>query len=85
MTKSHVGVSMTVKRGPESWSYIYVTLGFTLSIEGTVISLVSPLVFPWNIVVYAIIGAVTFWMFLNNGWFQNKLLGWKANYEQKGR
>jgi hypothetical protein len=82
---AHDTVTATVTRGPESWTYIYIALGFTLSIEGTVISLITPLVFPWNLLLYAVIGAATFWLFLNNGWFQNELLSWKAKYEKKSR
>jgi hypothetical protein len=85
MIVSSVGVSMTVKRGPESWAYIYITLGFALSIEGTIISMIAPLMFPWNVLVYAAIGAGTFALFLNSGRFQNWLLSWKAAYEQKAR
>ena len=47
-----VGVSATVKRGPESWAYIYIALGFVLSIEGTIIGMITPLVFPWNLIAY---------------------------------
>ncbi len=83
--KQKVGVQMTVNRGPESWAYIYIFLGFTLSIEGTVISLITPLGFPWNVALYAIVAVGTVWLFLDNGWFQNKLISWKIRYEQKGR
>jgi hypothetical protein len=78
-------VSATVTRGPASWAFIYIALGFAISIEGTAISLITPLRFPWNLILYAVIGAATFWTFINNGEFQNKLLAWKAQYEQKAR
>jgi hypothetical protein len=81
----HDSVDATVTRGQESWTYIYIVLGFTLSIEGTSISLITPLAFPWNLILYAVIGAATFWMFINNGRFQDKIFGWKAKYEQKAR
>jgi hypothetical protein len=80
-----VTVNATVKRGPQSWAYIYVALGFALSIEGTIIGMVTPLLFPWNLVIYAFLGFITFWLFINNGWFQNKLLGIKNSYEEKAR
>ena len=82
---SNVTVTATVKRGPQSWNYIYVMLGFALAIEGTVIAMITPLVFPWNIVAYAILGFVTFWLFISNAWFQNKLIGMKNRYEEKAR
>lgn len=75
--------SATVTRGPESWASIYVALGFTLSIEGTAISMFP--YFPWNLAAYAVIAALTIILFLSSGWFQNKLLGWKGKYEQKAR
>jgi energy-coupling factor transporter transmembrane protein EcfT len=77
--------SATVTRGPASWAFIYIALGFAISIEGTAISLITPLRFPWNLILYAVIGAATFWTFINNGEFQNGLLSWKDEYEQKAR
>ena len=79
-------ISMKVTRGPESWAYIYVALGFAVSIEGTAIDMAtSVLPFPVNLVVFVVVGALTFWLFLSSGWFQNKLIGLKSRYEQKGR
>jgi hypothetical protein len=40
-----VTVDTKVKRGPESWSYIYIALGFALTIEATVVSMIEPLKF----------------------------------------
>ena len=73
-----------VKRGPASWAYIYVTLGFALTIEGTIIQMTTPpLKFPWNLVTYFALGVSTFWLFISNGWFQNKLIGLKSKYEDQ--
>jgi hypothetical protein len=78
--------SATVTRGPASWAYIYVTLGFALAIEGTVVQMCTPpLIFPWNLVAYGLIAAITFWLFVFNGWFQNKLIGLKSRYENQRR
>ena len=66
-------------------AYIYVALGFALSIEGTIIQLITPLLFPWNLITYLVLGAATTWLFLDNAWFQNKLVVWKASYEDKAR
>jgi len=85
MPRSSLSVSASVKRGPESWTFIYVFLGFALSIEGTTIGLIAPLVFPWNVVVYAIVAAVTFWLFIESGKFQDKLIGMKNRYENRAR
>ncbi len=85
MTEIKVGVTMGVTRGPETWAYIYVWLGFTLTIEGTIITMIAPLIYPWNLIVYATLGAITFWLFINNAWFQNKLVRMKIRYETKAR
>lgn len=85
MTEIKSSVSMGVKRGPESWSYIYVMLGFALTIEGTVIAMITPLSFPWNIIIFGAIGLITFRLFINSGWFQNKLIVMKIKYENKER
>ena len=85
MIKTNVSVSASVRRGAESWTYIYVMLGFALTIEATVVTMIEPLKFPWNLVVYAIIGIITFWLFIDNGWFQNKLISMKLKYEDKSR
>jgi hypothetical protein len=76
-------VSASVKRGPDSWNYIYVMLGFVLAIGGTVISML-----PFgacNILTYALFAAVAISLFLFNGWFQNKLIALKSAYENKAR
>ncbi len=74
-----------VVRGQNSWSYFYVGLGFALSIEGTLVSMATPLAFPSNIATYLAVGAITIHLFLFNRWFQNKLISWKASYEGKAR
>ena len=78
-------VKMTVTRGNESWTYIYVMMGFALSIEGTIVAMITPLAFPWNIATFAIAGVTTVYLFTSSGWFQNRLLGFKSWYESKGR
>jgi hypothetical protein len=71
---------MTVRRGEKSWNYIYVALGFVLTFEGTIITMI-PLRFPFNVLLYILMMINTSALFLLSGWFQNKLLGWKAGYE----
>jgi hypothetical protein len=75
----------SVIRGPQSWTYIYVALGFALAIEGTIIQMIDPLRFPYNLVAYLALAAATGWLFLASGWFQNKLIGMKNWYESQGR
>ena len=78
-------IEAAVKRGPESWNYIYITLGFALTIEATIISMIEILRFPCNILLFAVLFVGTVSLFLYNGSFQNKLLGFKSSYESKFR
>jgi hypothetical protein len=79
------GPTMSVVRGPESWPYIYTVLGFVLTIESTVIGMMTPLDFPWNVVVFAAIAVITVWLFIDNAWVHNRLIGLKIRYENKPR
>ncbi len=83
--KAIATLTKKVIRGPESWAYIYVFLGFAIAIEGTMISMVTSLCFPWNELVFALVAVVTIYLFLFNGWFQNKIIGLKSWYENAGR
>lgn len=74
-----------VTRGPISWAYFYVMLGFMLAIESNLVQMVTPLYFPFNIAVFLALAALTIYLFLFNGWFQNTLLGLKNWYENKVR
>jgi hypothetical protein len=85
MTGQNVGVTATVKRGPESWAYIYTVLGFVLTIESTVIGMMTPLIFPWNVIAFGVLAAITVWAFIESEWVHNKLIGLKLRYENKSR
>jgi hypothetical protein len=75
----------TVVRGKQSWDFIYIALGFALAIEGTVIQMITPLAFPWNILLYALAASVTVWVLIFNGRFQNRLMAMKQAYENQAR
>lgn len=77
--------SATVVRGSESWTFIYVLLGFVLTIEGNFIQMIKPLEFPWNLPVFLIAMLLTVWLFVGSGRFQNWLIGLKIKYETKSR
>jgi hypothetical protein len=72
-------------RGPTTWTFIYVVLGFTLSIEGTFLQMIESPRFPYNIIAYGALMAVTIWLFICNEWLHNKLMGIKGRYENKAR
>jgi hypothetical protein len=78
-------VSATVVRGPDSWTFIYVLLGFALTIEGNFIQMIRPLDYPWNLVVFLAAMLVTVWLFIFSGRFQNWLIGMKIKHETKAR
>jgi hypothetical protein len=82
-TASSLWVATAPSRGPISWNYFYIALGFVLSIWGTIIQKMDFLHFPYNVLLYVVSGAVLFWLFLFNGWFQNKLIGLKNRYEAR--
>jgi hypothetical protein len=71
-------------RGPISWGYFYILLGFAISIEGTIIQM-TPLRFPWNILLFLTIGCTTGYLILGNGWCQDKLVGLKERIENTPR
>lgn len=85
MSKAKSGFSATVKRGAASWSYIYITLGFMLTLEAALIAFITPLTWPRNLITYLAASAITAHLWLFSGWFQNKLVGWKARYEDVSR
>ena len=47
--------------------------------------MVEPLKFPWNVIAYIVVGAITWWLFIENNKFQTKLLAFKTNYENRAR
>ena len=78
-------LDLKVTRGPVSWAYFYMALGFALAISGTIVQMITPLIFPWNLYTYAALTVLMVWMFLFNPWFQNKLIGIKNKYVEKAR
>lgn len=73
-----------IKRGKESWDFIYLVLGIFLAIEASIISII-PL--EWKIKTLLLIVAfiVTGWLCLSNSWFQNILIGLKIKIEETWR
>ena len=77
--------TLSIVRGPETWNFIYICLGFALTIEGTVVAMIEPIHYPRNIVLFAVVAAATFYLFICNGTFQNKLVELKNSYEHQAR
>lgn len=75
---------MQVTRAGRSWNYIYIALGFTLTIEGNAISMFN--VCSWGkLAIYAAASVGTGWLFLESGRFQNWLIGIQGKIENKAR
>ena len=74
-----------LQRGPESYNFFYVALGFAISIEGSIVQMIGSIQFPYNIILFAVMAFASYRLCLFNGWFQNKLIGWKIAYENKPR
>jgi hypothetical protein len=54
-------------------------------VESTVIGMMTPLMFPWNVICFVVLAIATVWMFVEYEPFQNWLLGLKNRYESKPR
>lgn len=75
-----IGLEKKVKRGTESWSFIYMIWGIFLTIELFIIGVV-PTNWENRIIIFLILFFITTWLFLRNPWFQNKLIGLKIRIE----
>ncbi len=80
-----VSIGTKETRGQQSWTNIYVFLGFALTIESTLVSMITPLCFPLNILFFIIIAAATLYVFRECRWFHSKLIWWIHRYESKFR
>jgi uncharacterized membrane protein YfcA len=70
---------MDVKRGQESWAFLYMVVSSLLSIVGVVISLL-PDHFP-KILIFICLTFLICLFVLRSGWCQNKLIGLKIKIE----
>ena len=81
------GILLTIKRGPETWTYLYIALGLAVAIESTAMAMIPTTVlgFPWNVLLYIAIVALTVWQFLENKHLHNALVGFKTRSENRAR
>jgi hypothetical protein len=75
---------LTVQRSPESWGYFYLMLGLSIGLEAAIVAMITPLVFPYNLIAFIAMAAATAYLFLRNERFQNWLVVFKIKSE-KGR
>jgi hypothetical protein len=83
-TTSIAKAELTIRRGQESWNYIYIALGFSLSLEGTIIQLIM-IRWPYNLIIYIVVAIITGYLFLFSGRMQNLLFGIRQKYESAPR
>jgi hypothetical protein len=74
-----------VKRGSEAWAYFYIVLGFVVTLESTVIGMITPLTFPWNILTFLVVAGCTVRAFIQFEWLHHKLIAFKERSESKIR
>jgi hypothetical protein len=75
---------LTLQRSPASLTYIYVLLGFALTIEGEILAMIEPLKYPFNLVVLFVSFVLTVLLF-RSGKFQNFVLATVKDWFEKGR
>lgn len=73
-----------IKRGKESWNFIYSVFGILLAVEIFFVS-VLPFEWPGKITIFIVLLVATTWLCLLNSWFQNKLVGLKIKIEKTWR
>jgi hypothetical protein len=61
-----------IRRGENSWQTLYLGLGFTLTVGGTLIQFILP--WAWNLVVYLAFIFLAYGLFIWNDWFQKWFL-----------
>jgi hypothetical protein len=74
-----------VKRGRESWDYIYIFLGFALTVAGNFVGMLDCLGGLGKVLIYAAFCAAAWALFIHSGRFQKWLIGRKNRYEERAR
>jgi hypothetical protein len=63
----------------------YIALGIVFALEGNVIAMVHWLHYPWNLIVYAALCALTVRVCSSNDWLHKRLRGLKAGFASTER
>jgi hypothetical protein len=79
------GARAGIRRGPATWAYFYVVLGFALSIEVAIIQMISFLSSWLNLILFLIVGCVTGGLVLFSGSCQDRLIRLKGRIENTPR
>jgi len=82
--KTFVTMEKRIKRGKESWAFIYCVFGILLALTLFFISIL-PIVRHYKIITSIVVISVLIYLCLFNVWFQNKLIGFKIKLEETWR
>lgn len=74
-------VDARVLRGPQSWAFFRWALGIALFFETIAAQMIAQ---PFNYFVYGAL-PVTVWLFMDNGWVHDRLIGMQHKLENKAR
>ena len=77
-------LEMKIKRGKESWAFIYLVFGILVALALFVINTI-PVSWGYKIVIFLVAVFVLIWLCLSNAWFQNKIIGLKIKIEETWR
>jgi hypothetical protein len=56
---------------PRKLGYFYLMLGLSIGLEAAIVAMITPLVFPYNLIAFIAMAAATAYLFLRNERFQN--------------
>ena len=76
---------LAADRGERAGALIYTLLGLALTIEIAAVALVTPLAWRYWLIMMAIVGSFTIYLFLGNGRFRTKLISPKDKTVSKYR
>lgn len=73
-----------VKRGKESWTFIYATFGILIALF-TFFTSIIPINWIYKTIIFVVTFFLLIYLCLCNAWFQNKLIGLKIRLEETWR
>lgn len=79
-----VSMKKKIKRGKESWTFIYFVFGILLALILFFISILS-IRWCYKITIFIVVIPILIYLCLFNAWFQNKLIGLKIKLEETWR
>jgi len=81
---SKVTLEKKIKRGKESWGFIYFVFGILLALSLFLIS-IPPISWSYKVIIFIVVLLLLIYLCLFSTWFQNKLIGLKIKLEETWR